>query len=239
MMEVAVTMRCLAFSHFGEGKVRTVGNFGGLNAIYKHQCVDFKTNNSVRFSICAIKTTPFFGSSRFSCGDGLRCIYDHMLGRNDIVVVNFGIWYQDWKDNMQLKTDITSYISRARIQNKSYRQVKWFWLETFAQHFPTYGGVYRPKMRENACAYWNMTNPKENLEANWRNEITSTQVVNQKLIKLVPIWNFTAMAPLTEHIGKNGQNKLDCTHWWLGGIPMTAAKEILKSLNEYFPINCL
>eukprot|EP00959_Pyramimonas_sp_CCMP1952_P089891 1881385-Pyramimonas_sp.AAC.1 len=118
--EFAVALRCLFYQTTYEAGIvsrifpdRAGKRFSGLTAVTKHSCVKF---TALRLSVCNIKITPYFSSSRFKCGDGLKCL-SKLLQPKDRVVVNFGMWYNS-RDNERLEKDIRVFNARLRVMRR-------------------------------------------------------------------------------------------------------------------------
>mmetsp|Transcript_33389 Transcript_33389/g.72861 ORF Transcript_33389/g.72861 Transcript_33389/m.72861 type:complete len:390 (-) Transcript_33389:1733-2902(-) len=165
------------------------------------------------------------------------------LSRNDIVVLNFGLWYNkgDSDDiNGHHSSTATGYGANAITLERHCKRMAsiimasgpnlptFIWRETSAQHFPFDDtGTYRfgSKKTANSCSDWIISSSEQNFhKANWRNEVCNPIMENAG-IPVMRIFNFTALSPASGHIGTSGtfgnwksSTGVDCTHFCSPGI---------------------
>mmetsp|Transcript_42818 Transcript_42818/g.80196 ORF Transcript_42818/g.80196 Transcript_42818/m.80196 type:complete len:315 (-) Transcript_42818:196-1140(-) len=230
--EVFIALMCLVAQSPGI-RVLTSVNAGARKSsrmpepAFVEKCVTFVRETAPsKFRVCHVRTTPYITGGNFKCGHSFQCVLSS-LSQHDIILVNYGLWYHGPLSDRLLQ-DAESIAQEILERRRTRPHATFIWVQTTARCFPTTSSAYEANLPSPRCAdLFHAVMKRSHIQD------SADHIMRSTTDETISAWTLSTVASKKFLVGHNAlRGTLDCTHWWMHGLPTVVAKLALQVMSS-------
>mmetsp|Transcript_42885 Transcript_42885/g.81797 ORF Transcript_42885/g.81797 Transcript_42885/m.81797 type:complete len:315 (+) Transcript_42885:1259-2203(+) len=198
---------------------------------FVEKCVTFvRERTPSKFRMCHVRITPYITNGNFKCGHSFQCV-STSLSQHDFILVNFGLWYHGPRSD-QLLQDAESIAQEILERRRTRPHATFIWVQTTARCFPTTSSAYEANLPSPRCAdLFHAVMKRSHIQD------SADHIMRSTTDETISAWTLSTVASKKFLVGHNAlRGTLDCTHWWMHGLPTVVAKLALQVMNSPQPL---